>query len=416
MPQKTSIVVTLCSALMLFIAGCSSLTREDAVPVRDTVRAQIPGIPNARYFVDTDVAPFVRDAIAAAEREQAYLRRSGHRGPLPPVNFLAVSGGGDDGAFGAGLLVGWTRTGTRPEFRGVTGVSTGALIAPFAFLGPSEDSTLRAVYTRIGPADISKRRSVLAALTSDGLADNYPLFQLISRHIDADFLRRVAAEYNDKGRLLLIGTTNLDARRPVIWNMGAIAASPDPRALELFRRIMLASAAIPGAFPPVMIDVEVDGRHYQEMHVDGGAQAQVFLYPPRLFDKIRQMGFKVQPRERRVYVIRNARLDPEWASVRRETLSIVGRAISSLIQTQGIGDLYRIYLTAQRDGLDYNLAYIGADFNAPHTVDFDPVYMQALFDYGYRLGSMGYPWHKVPPFMLPDRTGTLSGRREGREQ
>jgi hypothetical protein len=125
--------------------------------------------------------------------------------------------------------------------------------------------------------------------------------------------------------------------------------------------------------------------------------AQVFLYPPRMFALIRQQGSKVPPRVRNVYVIRNARLDPNWAVVERSTLSIVGRAISSLIQTQGVGDLYRIYLSAQQDGLDYNLAYIGADFKAEHKEDFDTAYMRALFDYGYQLGRKGYPWHKTPP-------------------
>jgi len=387
------------AALLLLLQSCATPPRLAAVPSQDTARAEIPGIPKARYWVQTDIEPFVRDAIASGQRERAYLARIGHKGPLPPINFLAVSGGGDDGAFGAGLLIGWTETGTRPEFRGVTGVSTGALIAPFAFLGPEEDAKLREVYTTIGPRNILLPRSLLVALTSDGLADNSPLFELISRHINAEFLARIAGEYREKGRLLLVGTTNLDARRGVIWNMGeiAVAARDNPKALDLFRKIMLASAAIPGAFPPVMIDVEVDDKPYQEMHVDGGAQAQVFLYPPRMFELIRQQGVKVNRRERNVYIIRNARLDPDWASVERSTFTIAGRAISSLIQSQGLGDLYRIYLTAQQDGLDYNLAYIGADFNAAHKEDFDTEYMRALFDYGYRLGRQGYPWQKAPP-------------------
>ncbi len=391
--------------LPLLLQGCATPTRLAAVPVQDTTRAEIPGVPNARYWVDTDIEPFIRDAIASAQRERDYLARTGHRGPLPPIQFLAISGGGDDGAFGAGLLVGWTETGTRPEFKGVTGISTGALIAPFAFLGPEYDDELRTVYTTIGPPDVLKPRGLLAALTSDGLADNSPLFELISRHVNAEFLARIATEY-EKGRLLLIGTTNLDARRPVIWNMGAIAvaARDNPKALDLFRKIMLASAAIPGAFPPTLFDVEVDGQPHQEMHVDGGAMAQVFLYPPRMFDLIRQQGAKVPARARSVYIIRNARLDPEWATVQRSTLSIAGRAVSSLIQTQGLGDLYRIYLTAQRDGLDYNLAYIGADFTAPRKEDFDNEYMRALFDYGYQLGRKGYPWHKTPPGLTVAKT------------
>ena len=273
MPHKnSSILAILCTALLLLAQGCATPGRLAAVPVQDTTRAEIPGIPHARYWVTSDIEPFIRDALASAQREQAYLARTGHQGPLPPVNFLAISGGGDDGAFGAGLLVGWTASGTRPEFKGVTGVSTGALIAPFAFLGPEEDAALREVYTMIGPQNILKPRGLLAALTDDGLADNSPLFELISRHINAEFLARIAREYQDKGRLLLVGTTDLDARRPVIWNMGeiAMAAQDNPKALDLFRKIMLASAAIPGAFPPVMIDVEVNGKPYQEMHVDGG--------------------------------------------------------------------------------------------------------------------------------------------------
>ena len=393
------------AALLFLLQGCATPTRLAAVPAQDTTRAEIPGVPNARYWVDTDIEPFIRDAVAALQREQVELARAGHRGPLPPVAFLAVSGGGDDGAFGAGLLVGWTENGTRPEFKLVTGISTGALIAPFAFLGSDYDDELRTVYTTIGPPDVLRPRGLLAALTSDGLADNAPLGELISRHINAEFLARVAAEY-EKGRLLLIGTTNLDARRPVIWNMGAIAvaARDNPKALDLFRRIMLASAAIPAAFPPTLFDVEVDGQPYQELHVDGGAMAQVFLYPPRMFDTLRSEGLKVTDRERKVYIIRNARLDPEWATVQRSTLGIAGRAISSLIQTQGLGDLYRIYLTAQHDGLDYNLAFIGADFTAPRKEDFDNEYMRALFDYGYQLGWKGYPWHKTPPGLTVAKT------------
>ncbi len=403
MLHKTSILAALCTLLLLLAQGCASPGRVIAVPAQDTTRAEIPGIPDARYWVDIDIESFVRDAIASAQREQAYLARTGHQGPLPPINFLAISGGGDDGAFGAGLLVGWSASGTRPEFKGVTGISTGALIAPFAFLGSEGDNALREVYTAIGPANILKPRNLLAALTDDGMADNAPLLELISRYINAEFLARIAREYQEKGRLLLIGTSNLDARRPVIWNMGAIASSPDPRALDLFRKVMLASAAIPGAFPPVMIDVEINGKPYQEMHVDGGTQAQVFLYPPRLFDLVRQQGAKIPPRERSVYIIRNARLDPNWVNVERNTLTIAGRAISSLIQTQGVGDLYRIYLTAQQDGLDYNLAYIGADFNAEHKEDFDTAYMRALFDYGYQLARKGYPWQKTPPGLAAAR-------------
>ena len=400
MNRRTSTIAVLLAVLLLLLAqGCATPGRLSAVPVKDTTRATIPGIPNARFWVDADLNPLIREDLKEFEREEVEWTREGQRGPLPPAHYLAVSGGGDNGAFGAGLLVGWTQAGDRPTFKLVTGVSTGALIAPFAFLGPEYDETLRAVYTQVTPQDIAIPRSLLAALTSDGMADNQPLFRLIGKYFTQDLLARIAQEHR-KGRLLFIGTTNLDARRPVVWNMGAIAeaAANNPQALELFRRILLASAAIPGEFPPVMFDVEVDGQPYQEMHVDGGAMRQVFLYPANLRDTARREGIQVfAQRVRKAYIIRNARLDPDWATVERSTLTIAGHAISALIQTQGIGDLYRLYLLAQRDGLDFNLAYIGADFTTEHKEDFDTAYMRALFDYGYQLGRKGYPWRKAPP-------------------
>ena len=381
---------------LILLSACALPSRLPGVPQSQTTRAIVAGIPNSRYWADDNPERFMRDAFEGLEREKQYLIKSGHDGPLPPVHFLAISGGGDAGAFGSGLLVGWTQAGSRPEFKGVTGISTGALIAPFAFLGPEYDDDLKTVFTTISPDSIFEPRSFLAALIDDALADSAPLARTMQQYIDEEMLRRIAEEYQEKGRLLLIGTTDLDARRPVIWNMGAIASSGSPDSLDLFRKILLASAAIPGAFPPVMIDVEVDGQQYQEMHVDGGAMAQVFLYPPGLSLREEAKARGVV-RERTLYIIRNARLDPDWASVERLTLDIASRAISSLIHSQGIGDLFQIYLLSQRDGLDYNLAFIGEEFDAQKEEEFETQFMQKLFDYGYDLGWKGYPWKKTPP-------------------
>jgi predicted acylesterase/phospholipase RssA len=369
------------------------------VPSDLTTQAELPGMPGIRFWIQANADPFIREALQAFAREKEFLTRSGHTGPLPPASFLAVSGGGDNGAFGAGLLCGWSETGERPVFKVVTGVSTGALIAPFAFLGPRYDRVLREAYTQISQKDIFRARSLLLALFNDAMADTTAMFRLVTRYVTRELLAEIAAEY-EKGRLLLVGTTDLDARQPVIWNMTAIAASGKPEALDLFRKIMLASSAVPGAFPPVMIDVDVNGRAYQEMHVDGGASAQVFLYPPYL--RVAELSKRAHiTRERAVYLIRNARLDPDWAEVERRTLSIAGRAISALIHSQGIGDLYRIYLVAQRDGVDYNLAYIPTDFEVPHEEDFDRHYMEALFERGYEMALKGHPWQKAPPGMAP---------------
>jgi predicted acylesterase/phospholipase RssA len=348
---------------------------------------------------------FTQDAMESFIREQAYLATKGQSAnlppanlppaSLPPANFLAISGGGDNGAFAAGLLYGWTAAGNRPEFKGVTGISTGAMIAPLAFLGPKYDHILKEVYTKSAPKDILKKRYLFSVIFDDALADSAPLHKLLIKYITTDMLKEIARE-NERGRLLLIATTNLDTHQSVIWNMGKIAASDHPEALELFHKILLASAAIPGAFPPVMIDVEANGKRYQEMHVDGGATAQIFLYPPALkvADISKQSGVI---RERRLYMIRNARLDPEWAEVERRALSIAARAITSLIQNQGIGDLYKIYSQTQRDGIDFNLAFIPKDFNTPHLEEFDTEYMRQLFQSGYDLAIKNYQWEKLPP-------------------
>lgn len=382
----------LLAVLMLITASaCGPLPRLPPVPQSEQGDVTVLGLKHVRFWGDEVTPQLLQDGVASYRRERAYWTATGHSGPLPPADFLAISGGGENGAFGAGLLVGWTAAGNRPSFKVVTGISTGALIAPFAFLGPAYDPQLREIYTRISPRDVLERRWILAGLFNDALATNQPLYRTIGRYVTPELVRAIAQQYK-RGRLLLIATTDLDAGRPVVWNIGKIAASGQPSARALITKIMLASAAIPVAFPPVMINVQVGGKHYQEMNVDGGASAQVFIYPPSL--RINQLGIE---RKRHLYVIRNARLDPQWAAVNRQTLSIAGRATSALIQTQGIGDLYRIYSVSQRDDVDFNLASMPSTFDMQLRFAFDPQYMRALFQVGYDLGKAGYHWAKVPP-------------------
>ncbi len=371
------------------------------------MRALPLGIPNARFFADGDPAPMIAEAALAIEREQAVLRDRGEpTTPMPPASFLAISGGADNGAFGAGFINGWTTTGTRPQFRMVTGVSTGALIAPLVFLGPRHDAALRDIYTTMTPDQVFRRRRLTAVLFGEAMADTSPLAETISHYADQKMLDAIADEYR-KGRLLLIGTTDLDAQRPVIWNIGAIAASRHPKSLDLFRKILLASASIPGAFRPMLLDVEIDGVQFQEMHVDGGAIAQLFLYPGS-FDP----GLLPARRSQTAYVIRNARLDPEHAEIERRTLSIAGRAISTMLQASGYNDVVRAYFLTKRDGLDFNLSYIGADFKVPRTAPFDQAYMRALFDYGYAQAVNGRPWHKSPPGLHTTRSTRQTGLQD----
>jgi hypothetical protein len=378
------------------LAGCELPVRGPAVPVGRTTQASVLGLPNERFFPLDGTGPLGVEFVAAIDR----LRRAqglAPNDPLPEVQLLAVSGGGENGAFGAGLLCGWSEQGTRPVFELVTGISTGALTAPFAFLGSGYDPQLRAVYTELTPERVLLRRYLTAVLFNDALTDNAPLFRTISDYLNEDMQEALAKGYED-GRLLLIGTTDLDAQQPVIWNIGAIAASQHPRALETIRRVLLASAAIPGAFPPTMFDVTLDGVPYQEMHVDGGAFAQAFLYPPGLTQQWRARmapGGQVLPAI--AYVIRNGRLDPEWASTERNTLSIAGRAIDTMITSSGYNDVLRMYYTAERDGMGFRLAYIGPDFTQKLPRSFDQGFMRALFDYGYQRARRGYDWSKAPP-------------------
>ena len=379
--------------LMLAIAACASPVRLPPVPSDATVRAKPLGLANARFFPLMQRAEFIAEWELSLQRQRTVLGLAPDA-RLPAARFLSISGGGDNGAFGSGLLIGWAEAGDRPEFQVVTGISTGALIAPFAFLGTEYDKQLREVYTTVSADDVFSQRWMIGALFDDAMADTTPLWGLISRYIDEPLLAAIAREYQ-KGRLLLIGTSNLDAQRANIWNIGAIAASGHPDALDLVRKILRASSAIPGAFQPVLIDVELDGKKYQELHVDGGAIAQMFLYPPSIDIE------KIAERDRTAYLIRNAREDPEWSEVEPRTMSIAGRAISTLIHASGANDLLRIYFVTQRDHVDYNLAFIGSDFSAPRTGEFDKAYMNALFDYAYQQARHGYPWMKVPP-MLSD--------------
>jgi predicted acylesterase/phospholipase RssA len=389
-------VVAITFVLNPILCGCAHLPRQDAVPPRLTQRALTAEASDTRYWPDLDQGRAVKIAVRAAERERASLIVAG-KSPdkLPPANYLAISSGGDDGAFAAGLLVGWSARGDRPVFKVVTGISAGALVAPFAFLGSRYDDVLRTVASRIESRDIFHSRSLLAAFTSDGMADDRPLAAMIEKYVTADVLRDVARAYA-MGRLLFIGTTNLDARQPVVWDMGAIATRGDASALDLFRKVILASTSIPGAFPPVMIDVEVDGKRYQEMHVDGAVMKQVFVFRSSFARELSEPTAAGE-RERHLYIIRNGRIDAQWGSTERRTTAVAHRALDALVDRQAINDIYQLQYLAQQDGSDLNIAYIDSGFDYPHAQLFAGDYMRHLFQYSYQLGLNGYPWRKALP-------------------
>lgn len=379
--------------LLLSAAACGQVPRLPAPPAAEAERVLVLGVPNARFWPDRSPAPMVAEARQRAARRDA-------NAPGAETNYLAISGGGDNGAFGAGVIAGWTESGQRPVFDVVTGVSAGALIAPFAFLGPQHDATLREVFT---PASRSEVFLVNHAATrlffADGLLDPAPLRAMIEHYADQPMLDAIAREYA-RGRLLLIGTVNLDQQRPVIWNIGAIAASGHPRALALFRSILMASAAFPGAIPPILIDVELDGQRFQEMHVDGGAASQVFLYPPSISFR------RARPARRTVWVIRHDRLDPDWQTVQRDVLSITRRSMLTMIHFAGLNDVVRMHALAQRDGMAFRLAHIDPGFTGLRGLGFNPDYMRGLFEHGRARGRSGAAWVSAPPGL--ERTVTVS--------
>lgn len=388
--------VALIGSWIILTAGCATIAPRNVLPQASAAQIELEGFHNIRFWGDAPARDI--QAIMTAGAPRAEMRSpSGAERQSPLSNLLAISGGAEDGAFGAGLLVGWGDAGTRPVFDLVTGVSSGALIAPFAFLGREYDGQLREIFTKYGRQDVFTY-NVPGLLEGSALVDDAPLARLIERYVDDAFMQEIARE-RIKGRILLIGTTNLDTQRPVMWDMGRIAMSQNPDAKSLFRKILLASATLPGVFPPVRIRVRVGGQSYDELHVDGGVTRQVFMAPSIFSFASRDQKSARPAGKPRLFVIRNGKIDPEWQPVNENVLSITQRSISTLIKNQGIGDLYRIYSVTRRDGIDFNLASIPADFRETSGEPFDQKYMVALFDRGYDLASHNYSWVKAPPGM-----------------
>lgn len=392
----------LVSTILLVVTACSTLTPDRSPPKES---ADLP--PALRGFSDFriwgDAAPpgveFLRKR-RMDEMRDVWRRRGSPRSGLH-IHMLALSGGGPDGAYGAGVLRGWTEAGTRPEFDVVTGISTGALIAPFAFLGPDYDDELKKAYTTLNQDSIAVPQIMSALMGALSLADTSPLKRSIATFLTDDMIEKIGEEHT-KGRRLLVGTTNLDAQRPVIWDVGRIAASGEKGSHDLVRKVILASASIPGAFPPVLFDVEEGGETHQEMHVDGGVTTSVFLFPIEINAEVgRSLGFPVK---RDVYILMNNKIVPRYDAVRESLPAIVGSSISTLIRNQGRGDIYRIYLQTQRDGLGFHLGFIPASFDPAEPAGFDPAYMTALYDLGAESARNGYPWLTAPPGLGPKTT------------
>jgi hypothetical protein len=336
----------------------------------DQEAAVIPGIPDARAWGDS---------------ETDFSRL------LPKVEgpWLAISGGGTDGAYGGGVLAGWSESGKRPEFAAVTGASIGALVAPYAFLGPRYDEQIRKNFTDTAASDIFEDR-----LTRDSLFDYWPLKQQIEQRVTPKLLSEIAAEHA-RGRRLFIATTNYDAGRRVVWNMGAIAAKGDDKAIKLFRDVLLASSSIPGIFSPVGIKVEANGKQFEEIHGDGTLTAPFFVVPESMLSA----GNTSPPPLKDLYVIVNSKLAPEFDMPGRVIASVLGRAIAVALTSALRAEIALIYVGAQRHKIGLHMAHVDPTFSHPMRGPFDGKYMQALYEVGVAAGKNGTAFEDALPAM-----------------
>lgn len=360
-------------SLLLALNSCATWPVRPQTSASAQESARLAGYGDVRLWADAPIGDWI-----AWRDHWLGDRRAGGR--FAPINLLAISSGSDKGAFAAGYLAGWTKRGDRPPFTIVTGVSTGALIAPFAFIGADGDAAIREFYTMTRARDIFRATPISGVLGGASLASTKPLQRLIARHVTPTLVARIAQEYG-LGRRLLVMTTNLDSQRGVVWDLGAIAASDNPGRLALIRQILLASAAIPGVFPPVLIDAVSSEGAVHELHVDGGTTSSVFVLPSAVL----KGDVDVIPGDNRrltITLLYNGVLKPEYEVVKPRTFTIFGRALTTVI-----GEADRQAIAVYRRFADENratlcVAAIEPDFNVKYPGLFNPAYMRALFDYG----------------------------------
>lgn len=396
----------LMAALLLPLAGgCGAARGRNSVPQPLAGRAVLNGFDgdSIRFWGDqnseqTRAMAVERLRQLAAEPAASEPVQRGQPNATAPIRVLCLSAGGAEGAFSAGLLCGWTRSGNRPRFDAVTGVSTGSLLSAFAFAGPDYDEALHQAFTTISDPDVYKTRGFLGLFGADSVADTSPLAALLEKYVDDRMIERIAAEHRT-GRRLFVTTTNLDAQRPVVWDMGAIANSGRPDRGALFRKVLLAAAAIPAVFPPVYFDVHVDGKPYDEMHVDGGITGQIFFagYLLQLSEAQRSASAKIPVQ---AYVVVNYPNNPRWESIPATLVDIAGRSLRTLLRSQVDSDVFRLYAFVQRDGIAFNYLGIPDSYHpipqAAHADVFDRKEMNQLFDIGYKLGSANPRWEPRP--------------------
>jgi len=396
--RRTLVVsLLLASASASGLGGCAH-TRHP-VPIDLIESAEIPGMPGVRDWAHERSRAFQKSVTESFAQEPPGAYVTGPGGERT-YHMLALSGGGPDGAYGAGILNGWSAAGTRPKFKLITGISTGALIATFAFLGEAYDDELKAAYTTTDTRRIFRRHAFISWLWEDSLTDSMPLAKMIEQYITDDMIRAVAVEHA-KGRRLFVATTNLDADRLVVWDMGAIAGRDTREAFALYRDVVRASASVPIVFTPVYITVKAGGQTYDEMHVDAGAKASVFVrgFMIDTGEAFKDTGVEASKIRFKLYIIRNGKLATAPSSVEAGIGAIARKTLVSMLNARTVGDLYRIYLIAAQQGAEFHFAALPPDYQ-PTKEDpepFDVEEMTREFNLGYQQARDGYPWQTLPP-------------------
>jgi len=385
-------------AVMLSTAGvvaCSTAPRRPA-PIYEHDDPAPVGFSNAVRIVTLDQRSF-------EERSAEVLRRVQGASGGRPINVLALSGGGAGAAFGAGALVGWTQAGTRPEFQLVTGVSAGALTAPFAFLGPDWDAQLTKSFSG-RESEHLLRFHWPGLFFGSSLFRGKPLSDLVNEYATEDMMRAIASEAG-KGRMLLVATTDLDNERTVIWDMGLIAMTGGDRALKLFRQVLIASASVPGIFPPVMIPVETSGTIAEEMHVDGSTTASVFIAPEIA---------SVLPTElhafrgTNIYVLANGQYGASTVTTPLRTAAIVKRGLEASLHNSTRAAVLAALALAQQNGMSFQVTAIPDDYTYNGVFDLKPERMRALFNFAMGCAKNGALWTSAEGLLKRSAQAKLS--------
>ncbi|SBO12607.1 Patatin-like phospholipase [Vibrio mediterranei] len=396
--------------LTALIAGCSSSPHDSTIRVNESnyLQAQIGprdetvSIVNEPYRIWGDQVPKNLKTLKEDYYDKGNLDLLKNAPGAPKVigdrfNVLVLSGGGPRGAYGAGVINGLKDKGELPEFSLITGVSAGALIAPFVFVGGDKYDELKTVMLGLNDDMMLGGTSIFKILFGDAFSEGDNFYKMVQKTFDDEFIEEIAKAHRS-GKRMLIGTNHFDSGRQMIWNVGRIATSDLPNRNDIIHQVLAASSSIPGVFPPQFIPVEYNGQSLEEMHVDGGLSSQLFFDPVGFdFTKVtKALGYEKPPH---IYIIRNGRLRTEFKFIEDDTVSLAARSVDNLILAQTRGDVFREMYISKKIGAKLFLTYVDESYTQKPQDGkfFDPDFLKALYDYGYKKATNEKVWvNEIP--------------------